>query len=116
MPFPGTRLPAFAYFNKQLFPQSVLSGKLLFLNAHAHLSISRRLCNRLFSRMNILFTPKPQAMNHHFILNNIIVFSFIYIFFMCSRNAQEAKEKTSDTKVLMGETEDPESNKKNLPE
>jgi hypothetical protein len=55
-------------------------------------------------------------MYHHFILNNIIVFSFIYIFFICSKNAQEAKEKTSDTKVLMGETEDIESNKKDLPE
>jgi hypothetical protein len=55
-------------------------------------------------------------MNHHFILNNIIVFSFIYIFFICSKNAQEAKENTSDTKVLMGESEDIESNKKDLPE
>jgi hypothetical protein len=35
---------------------------------------------------------------------------------MCSKNAQEAKEKTSDTKVLMGEAEDIESNKKDLPE
>ena len=55
-------------------------------------------------------------MNHHFILNNIIVFSFIYIFYMCSRNAQEAKETASDTKILIGESENIESNKKDLPD
>jgi hypothetical protein len=55
-------------------------------------------------------------MNHHFILNNIIVFSFIYIFFICSKNAQEGKETKQDTKVLLGKSEEIESNKKDLPD
>jgi hypothetical protein len=35
---------------------------------------------------------------------------------MCSKNAQEAKEAASDTKVLMRKSEDMESNKKDLPD
>ncbi len=35
---------------------------------------------------------------------------------MCSKNAQETKEAASDSSALMGESEDIESNKKDLPD